>query len=268
MKGDGQRRVRPRRRSLEGLRVLVTGASSGVGRSLACELAARGSQVLATARRADRLRSLAAVPAPRSIHVAAGDITDRAFRAGLPGEAVGRLGGLDVVIAAAGAGAIGPFRDGSAETAARVWEVDVVAPAELVRACLPLLDASPDPGIVLVGSILGMHPLPWHGEYCAAKAAIRSLAGTLRVELAPEGIDVLLASLGPVESEFWDNLLAGSRPTWSRGRPLPADAAARAIIAGIERRSGEVVPGWQARGYALCSRLLPGLIDRFMSRHL
>lgn len=259
---------RPHRRRLEGLRVLVTGASSGVGRSLAVEIAAGGGRVLATARRADRLAALATTSAPHVIEVVAGDITDAMFRDGLPGEAARRLGGLDIVVAAAGAGAIGPFRDGSAATAARVWAVDLVAPAELVRSCLPLLGDSPDPGIVLVGSILGIHPLPWHGEYCAAKAAIRSLAATLRVELAPAGIDVLLASLGPTESEFWENLLAGSRPAWSRGRPLPATAAARAIIAGIERRRREVLPGWQARGYAWCARFLPGLIDRAVSRHL
>jgi short-subunit dehydrogenase len=248
--------------------VLVTGGSSGVGRSLAIEIARRGGRVLATARRADRLAAVAAEPAAHPIAVVAGDVTDEAFRGALPGEAARRLGGLDVVIAAAGAGAVGPFRDGSAATAARVWALDVVAPLELVRDCLPLLAASADPAVVLVGSILGIHPLPGHAEYCAAKAAIRSLAGTLRVELAPEGIDVLLASLGPTESEFWDSLLAGSRPAWSRGRPLPAAAAARAIVAGLERRRAEVIPGWQARGYALCGRLLPGLIDWAVSRRL
>lgn len=114
---------------------------------------------------------------------------------------------------------------------------------------------------VLVGSILGYHPLPLHGAYCAAKAALRSLAGTLRLELEPEGIDVVLASLGPTESEFWDSLVVGARPAWSRGRPLAATTAAAAILDGLERRRREIVPGWQARGFVWAARWMPAFLD-------
>jgi len=124
-----------------------------------------------------------------------------------------------------------------------------------------------DPAIVLVGSILGLHPLPLHGDYCAAKSGLRALAGTLRLELAAEGIDVLLATLGPVESEFWTALVDGERPAWSRGRGMPPDRVAAAILAGLERRRREIVPGWQAKGYAFLARFLPGLIDRWARRH-
>jgi short-subunit dehydrogenase len=262
--------VHSRRRRLTGLRALVTGGSSGVGAAVARGLAARGCAVLATARRADRLAALAAerTGAGPPIAVLAGDVTDAAFRSRLVATAGERLGGLDLLVAAAGCGAIGPFREGSAGTFARVVDVDFLAPAELVRECLPTLARGTDPAIVLVGSILGLHPLPLHGEYCAAKAALTALAGTLRLELAGDGIDVLLASLGPVESEFWDNLLAGRRPPWSRGRRMPADRAAAAILRGLERRRREVVPGWQARGYALAARLAPWLIDALAARHL
>jgi short-subunit dehydrogenase len=261
---------RGRNRRLTGLRAIVTGGSSGVGAAHARGLAARGCAVLATARRADRLADLAAerpVAGP-PIVVLAGDVTDAAFRRRLVVAAAERLGGLDLVVAAAGCGAIGPFRDGSAATFARVVDVDFLAPAELVRECLPLLAHGTDPAVVLVGSILGLHPLPLHGEYCAAKAALTALAGTLRIELAGDGIEVLLASLGPVESEFWDNLLAGRRPPWSRGRRMPAARAAAAILRGLERRRREVVPGWQARGYALAARFAPWLIDALAARHL
>jgi short-subunit dehydrogenase len=220
---------------------------------------------LATARRGDRLADLAReVP---GIEVVAGDVTDAAFRDRLPAVAAARLGGLDLVVAAAGSGAIGAFRDGDARTFDRIIELDLLAPAELVRASLPLLRRSADPGIVLVGSILGLHPLPLHGEYCAAKAALRSLAGTLRLELAADQVAVSLVSLGPIASEFWDNLLVGERPSWSRGRPLAADRAARAVVDGLVRRRFEIVPGWQAKGYAFAARFLPGLIDAFAARH-
>ncbi|MFM8378489.1 MAG: SDR family NAD(P)-dependent oxidoreductase [Planctomycetia bacterium] len=254
---------RPRRR-LAGLKVLVTGASSGVGRAVALACAAGGARVLATARRAERLADLErAAPA---IATLAGDITAPDTRRRLLDAASDRLGGLDAVVAAAGGGAIGPFREAAPETLRTIMELDFFAPAELVREALPLLSSSPDPAIVLVGSILGAHPLPLHAEYCAAKAALASLAGSLRTELAADGIDVVLASLGPTESEFWDHLAAGARPHWSAGRPLSAESTAAAIVAALVNRRAEVIPGWSARGYSLAARLCPWLIDAVVAR--
>lgn len=255
------------RRRIAGKRFVVTGASSGVGRAVAVELARRGATVLATARRADRLETLARGSAG-AIAVVAGDICDAGFRGRLIAAAGERLGGIDGLVAAAGGGAIGRFRDLTPDTFARVMDLDFTAPAELVRAALPALVRGDDPVIAFIGSILGLHPLPLHGEYCAAKAALRSLAGTLRSELAADGIGVLLVDLGPTQSEFWEALLAGERPPWSRGRRMPAEVAAQMIVRGIERRRAEVVPGWQARGYALAARFLPRLIDRAAARHL
>ncbi len=256
------------RRRLAGLRVLVTGASSGVGAALARALAAHGARVLATARRAERLAALAAERVPTPILWEAGDLTDAAFRARLVEAAAARLGGLDVVVAAAGCGAIGRFAAATPATLDRVMDVDFRAPVELVRLCLPLLRASDDPAIVLVGSILGRHPLPLHGEYCAAKAALASFAGSLRVELAADRVDVMLVSLGPTESEFWEGLVAGRRPAWSQGRRMPTARAAAAIVSGLECRTRELLPGWQAKGYALLARLCPAMIDGLVARRL
>jgi len=262
-------RLLPRR--FAGTTALVTGASSGVGRAVALELAGRGARVLATARRGDRLSAVAAEAAgfdtsPMLVEV--GDITDAAFRRRLVERATSAWGGLDILVAAAGSGAAGLFADAAPATLSRILDVDFVAPAELVRESLPLLRTAADPAIVLVGSILGLHPLPEHAEYCAAKAAVRSLAGSLRVELAADGIHVMLASLGPTESEFWDNLLAGRRPSWSRGRPLPAARAARVLVRALAHRRREVLPGWRAKGYALAAHLFPRVIDRAMMRKL
>jgi len=255
------------RRRIAGSRWVVTGASSGVGRAVAELLARRGAHVLATARRAHRLAELAG-SGEGAITVLPGDIRDHEFRCGLVAAAHDRLGGIDGLVAAAGGGAVGRFSEISPEIFAAIIDLDFIAPAELVRAALPQLLRGADPAIVLIGSILGLHPLPLHGEYCAAKAALRSLAGTLRVELAADGIGVLHVDLGPTRSEFWDALAVGKRPPWSRGRRMPTEAAARAIITAIERRRDTIAPGWQARAYSVVARFFPRLIDRAAARHL
>jgi short-subunit dehydrogenase len=259
---------RPAHRDLRGLRAIVTGGSSGVGRAVAVALSRRGTRVLATARRRDRLAELATEGDPREpIEHEAGDLCDAGFRRRLVATAADRLGGIDLVVAAAGGGGIAPFRAADPAMLQRLLDLNLIAPAALVRDALPWLALSRDPAIVVVGSILGLHPLPLHGEYCAAKSGLRALAGTLRLELAADGIDVLLATLGPVESEFWTALIDGERPAWSRGRGMPPDRVAAAILTGLERRRREIVPGWQAKGYAFLARFLPGLIDRWARRH-
>lgn len=267
-------RRRGRHRQLSGLRAIVTGASSGVGRAVALALACRGVAVVASARRADRLDDLADRAAARAgaaaIVPVTGDVTDATVRRQLVATARDRLGGLDIVVAAAGAGAVGSFRDESPDVFARVIDLDLIAPAELVRTSLPLLERSLDPSVVLVGSILGRHPLPWYGGYCAAKAGLRSLAGTLALELRPRGIDVLHVSLGPVASEFFDALVAGSRPSWvSAASPrMTPETAAAAIVDGIVRRRMEITPGWRAWAFAGAARFAPGLIAAAAARHL
>jgi short-subunit dehydrogenase len=259
------------RRRLTGLRALVTGGSSGVGRAVALDLARRGVHVLATARRTDRLAALASEPLPPGcprIDTFPGDITQAEVRERLLARATEACGGLDILVAAAGGGAIGSFADSDPAVLRGIMELDFFAPAELTRAALPLLRRSDDPAVVFVGSILGLHPLPLHAEYCAAKAALRSLAAALREELAAEGIDVLLASLGPTETEFWGNLARGSRPPWSRGKSLSAAATAASIAVGLESRRTEILPGWQAKGYAFAARLCPWLIDAVVGRRM
>ena len=220
---------------------------------------------LATARRADRLAALAAeVP----VATLAGDLTLPDVREGLVREAVARFGGVDVLVAAAGSGAVGPFAGADPQTLRRVMDIDFFAPVELVRVALPDLAAGRDPAIVLVGSILGLHPLPLHADYCAAKAAIHAFAGALRAEVAAEGIGVLLATLGPTASEFWENLLVGSRPSWSRGRPLDAETTAAAVLAALERRRAVVYPGWSAKGFAIAARFFPRTLDRIIRRRM
>ena len=242
---------------------ILTGATSGVGRALAKLLAKRGTRLVISGRRESRLIDLASehpgvlIPLP-------GDITNSRFQEELVEKAKVAFGGIDLIVAAAGVGAVGPFSESSLDTMRSVFEIDFFAPVDLVYKSLPQLKKGRSPAVVLIGSILGVHPLPLHGGYAAAKAALHGFANAVRPELASLGIDVKVAILGPTESEFWDNLVAGERASWSQGRPLSAETTAAAIIAAMERGGGAVTPGWRAKTYVFLARFFPALIDLFV----
>ena len=242
---------------------ILTGATSGVGRALAKLLAERGTRLVISGRRESRLIDLASeypgvlIPLP-------GDITNSRFQEELVEKAKVAFGGIDLIVAAAGVGAVGPFSESSLDTMRSVFEIDFFAPIDLVHKSLPQLKKGRSPAVVLIGSILGVHPLPLHGGYAAAKAALHGFANAVRPELASLGIDIKVAILGPTESEFWDNLVAGERASWSQGRPLSAETTAAAIIAAMERGGGAVTPGWRAKTYVFLARFFPALIDLFV----
>src|SRR5262245_25049752 len=129
------------RRDLSGARVLLTGASSGIGRALAVRLAMAGSYLLLTGRREDRLAEL--THQLRSVGCQAewlaGDIADDDFRQRLIALATERWSALDILVNNAGLGAHGLFSDSGTQTMRRVMEVDFFAPVELTRMALPLL---------------------------------------------------------------------------------------------------------------------------------
>ena len=162
-------------RNLSGRCGILTGATSGVGRALARLLAERGVRLVISGRRESRLNDLAS-EYPGVLIPLSGDITNSKFQEELVGKAEAAFGGVDLVIAAAGAGAVGSFSESSLDTMRRVFEIDFFAPVELVYKSLPQLKNGHAPAVVLIGSILGVHPLPLHGGYAAAKAALAPAA--------------------------------------------------------------------------------------------
>ena len=197
------------RRTLAGKRVLLTGASSGIGWYLASELVRAGAYVVITSRREERLRQLRLSfgnPQKRLIAIA-GDITDAQHRRNLVTQTVEQLGGIDVVINNAGIGAVGQFEDASQERLRKIFEVDFFAVTELTRIALPHLKHGKQPAICIVNSVLGHRAVPNKSEYCAAKFALRGWSEALRVELKSTGVDVVMVSPSTTRSEFFDSLV-------------------------------------------------------------
>ena len=178
-------------------RALVSGASSGIGRATVRALVADGWDVVATARRSDRLETLAE---ETGCEVFTADLTrdeDVAALAEFAGSA-----GLDAVVNVAG-GALGVDRIDEADTERwkRMFDINVMATLKLTSACLPLLRRNGGGSLVFVTSTAAHGTYPGGGGYAAAKHAERQIATTLRLELAGEPIRVTEIAPGMVKTE-------------------------------------------------------------------
>ncbi len=257
------------RRKLHGARTVLTGASSGIGRELTVQLVRCGARVLAVARRGDRLEQLVACcnSLPGEVVPFPGDITQPETRRRLVDVAEQRFGALDLLVNNAGVGALGRFAEADSGRLRRVMEVNFFAPAELIRAAIPLLERGRRAMIVNISSVLAHRGAPHCAEYCASKAALRTLSESLRAELAAKGIGVLVVCPGTTQTEFFDNVLERtSAPTWPNHAAMPAEKVARRIVTAVQRNRREIVPYFWGRMFVLLNRLLPGVADRMMKR--
>ncbi len=187
---------------------VVTGASSGIGRSLCAKLAAEQAIVVAVARRQERLTQLANECPKGSIHPVAGDITDPLVRRRVIDQAASLRGGaVDLLVNAAGIGAIGPFADAPPERLRRIMEVNFFAPLELTRSLINNLRQGTHSVVCNIGSVLGHRAVPDKSEYCASKFAMHGFSDSLRAELAADKIQVTLVSPSTTDSEFFDSLI-------------------------------------------------------------
>ena len=258
------------RRELTENRILITGASSGIGREMAIELAGEGAFLVLLARREERLRALAEELAARGERpeIVAGDVTDPEIRRTAIERARERFGGLDIVINNAGVGALGRFEHASEDRLRRIMEVNFFAAAELIREALPLLRRGNRPMVVNVSSVLGHRAIPRSAEYCASKFALQGLSESLRAEFAGLGIELLVVSPGTTDTEFFENVLERKAEHPRRNRPgESASRVARRTVRAIKTGRHEITPSLSGKILCWANRLSPALVDRFMSRY-
>src|SRR3954447_17594882 len=184
--------------------VLLTGASSGIGRELALVLAGRGARLVVSARRRDRLDALAGEIAARGAArpvVVESDLARRGAADALAREALEALGRIDVVINNAGGGVGGSqWAVGDDDAAREAFEVNYWSPLALVRAFVPAMRERGSGAVVNVTSMAQVNTWPAFGAYAATKAALGLATETLRLELSGSGVHVLEAIPGPVDT--------------------------------------------------------------------
>ncbi|WP_020178328.1 SDR family NAD(P)-dependent oxidoreductase [Methylopila sp. M107] len=212
----------------------VTGASSGIGRALALELAAAGVTVAATARRGDQLEALAAVASAGRVHAFPGDVTDADAMAATARDIVERLGPIDLIVLNAGV-----FIPVSAEqfdlaAFAKMFDVNLTGTANCLAAALPAMTARRSGRVVVVASVTGYGGLPSSAAYGATKAALINMAESLKFDLDKVGVTIQVANPGFVDTP------ATEKNAFKMPALMAVDEAARRIVRGIERGGFEI----------------------------
>ncbi|GAA2724058.1 SDR family oxidoreductase [Actinocorallia aurantiaca] len=251
--------------------VVVTGASSGIGRATARAFASAGASVVLTARRAEALEQ-----AVRECEKAGGralavpaDTTDAQAVQLVARRAAERFGRIDVWVNCAAVGVFGPFGEVPLADIRRVLDVNVMGYVHGARAALPYLRQQGQGVLVNVSSIVGGAAPPYAHAYTMSKFAVRALSGSLRAELALEGarkIRVCTVMPATIDTPFFQH---SADYTGRRVVAMPPvytpERVARAIVNLVRVPRREVVVGPLGRFLVAQSKVLPGLTERMMA---
>lgn len=245
-----------------GTRVLVTGASRGIGRAVALAFAARGCRLGLVARSAGELERLAATIGDGAVALVA-DVGDREAVERAVGRFAEEAGGLEVAVANAGVAKYGPFAELDPERVEEMTRINWLGTVYTVGAALPHLLGQARGHIVVVSSGAAYRAFPWAAAYGATKAAQKGFAEALRHELSGTGVSLTTVFPGEIETSLHAHELH-EMPDWYRpGGALPPERVAEAIVAAVERDRRTVhVPGI-IRLLGL-NALAPGLADRML----
>jgi NAD(P)-dependent dehydrogenase (short-subunit alcohol dehydrogenase family) len=252
---------------------VVTGAASGIGRSLAVELARRGARLALSDTDAPGLAEtvLAVEGSGAEVLAAAVDVTDRAAVAKHVDEVVARFGTVHQVYAVAGIAFVGPILETGYDDLERVMSVNFWGVVNTTKEFLPALIDSGDGHVVVVSSVFGLVAAPWMAGYDASKFAVRGFAEALRGELLAAGHPVRVTCVHPggVRTPIVGNAdaapgedMATVERMFRRIALTTPDGAARAILRGVALRRARLLVGPDARVADVGQRVLGSQYER------
>ncbi len=257
--------------NLRGKRVLVTGASSGIGKELALELGRKSAALVLASRQLEKLEETAAeikrlfpfAPVPLAVRC---DVTDRREVGRLVRTGLNRLGGIDILVNNAGVGVYGETVRTSVEDIRAVMEVNFYGALNCLFEVLPAMRGQGGGLIVNISSAAALHGVPFLAAYGASKAALAAFSQSLRAELSGSGIAVMMVYPGYTESEFFarEKRLGGARRPH---RPYaPARRVARLTVRAIEREKIECVLSREGRAIVFTRKYFPRVTEWAMVR--
>jgi len=234
---------------IDGCSALITGASAGIGRDFAHQLATRARTLVLVARREQRLNELRDELRNRNanlnVHVRVVDLCDKSQVDELVRWLEQNAIGIDLLINNAGLGDYGSFATSDAERDDRIIQVNIVALTLLTRRLLPQMIARKRGTILNVSSSAGFLPIPGMAVYAASKAYVNSFSEALRAELGGTGVTVTALCPGPVHTEFGD---VAKRPGGQPERGpefvyVSVEKTARDALAAVEADRPFIIPG-------------------------
>jgi short-subunit dehydrogenase len=241
---------------LRGRRVLITGASAGIGRAATKAFVDEGAIVIVLARAKDRLEALAAeLGGKERVAVYAADVADGPAMEALAQRILSEQGVPDVIVANAGIGVDARF----VETTDAVWRTIF----------LPGMIARRSGRILIVSSAVGKRGVPNYAAYSGSKFALHGMADALRPELIGTGVSVGVVCPSSTTTEFEDRKLrAGPPQIRVRVQKHSAESVARALVRMARGTRREIVLSPEAKLMTVLDRLAPGILDRILARVL
>lgn len=257
--------------------VVVTGASSGIGKATAAAFAAQGHKVIGTSRNPDAIAAADRVP---GIEYRALDLTDSASVS----RFVAELGAVDVLVNNAGESQAGPLAELPTDAIARLFQLNVFGPVTLTQAVLPGMRERGYGRVIMIGSMLASFPMPYRSSYVSTKAALRGFATSARFEESPFGVWITTVEPGQIDTGLRERrtkyLDEGSAHTADftrfmakldekQGQGITPEKVARTIVVAAEadRPHQLYAVGSNAPLMFLARRLLPrSVMERLIAR--
>ncbi len=258
-------------RSIADKVIIITGASSGIGRATALALAPHRPKLVLVARRQNLLASLeeevrkaggAAVVMPL-------DLRDQKQVEDMVHSTRDRFGRIDVLINNAGFGYWGTVEETPASVVREIFDLNFGAPLLASQLVIPVMRARQSGHIINVSSVAGRRGLPLSGIYCATKFALQGISESLRLELKDSGIRVSIVNPAATHSEFRDHVRYGKGryKFKATGHVQPAEEVAISIVKCIENPKLEVYPYRRSRLVTWVSAVGPGIMDRILANY-
>jgi len=251
--------------------IVVTGASSGIGRAVALALAREHARLVLVARREPLLESLA-----EEVRKEGGialvlplDLRDKTQVEKMILSTREEFGRIDVLINNAGFGYLGTVEETPPGVVREIFDLNFGAPLLASQLVIPIMTAQGGGHIINVSSVVGRRGLPLNGIYCATKFALQGISESLRLEVKDAGIDVSIVSPAATESEFGDNVRRGRVKAKFKapGGVQSAEAVARSIVECIRYPKLEVYPNRASRLLTWASVISPAIVDRVIANY-